>query len=89
MIGRVFFDLAGRPSIATLGDDWKWSVEVEGAEQSEIDDMTANLNAIFGLAGYSPADGQPGFLQIHAVAEHFEGRAETIEPPPLDPDVDY
>lgn len=44
------------------------------------------LNYLFGIQDCSPADGRPGFRQIHQAAKHFDARPVITAPDDPEPE---
>ena len=76
MIARIAFKMAGRPLVATLGDDLRWSVP--GAEA-----IAWSLQVRFPVLDDSPAVGTPGAAQAEAAADWLKG---TLTFAPTDPE---
>jgi len=67
-IGRVRFQLAGRPQTAILHRDGRWEA---------TDPLTAvNLSILHPLRDVSEADGQSGWRQLREAAQTLGGTAE-------------
>lgn len=77
MIGKIHFDDGGRPMVATLEDDGRWTCP----ESFYADD----LNAVLAIVHYSPADGRRGWLHLKEAAKRYEGTVEVDDPGPPTP----
>jgi hypothetical protein len=82
MIATITFRLAGRELVATLGDDFVWSVP--GA-----DALAGLLNVRFGVLDDSPAVGLPGAAEAHAAAEYLQGELTFAPTTPAPPGAVY
>jgi len=80
MVGTIQFDWHGVAMVATLADDFTWSLS---PPDKLLEDEFNQIFAAEPDAG-SPGLGQPGAVQLHGTAAALGGRA-TMAPKPADP----
>lgn len=75
-IGKVVFSWGDEEAEAVLSHDGVWTTPDPV--------MTDCLNLHFNLRGYSPADGTPGYPQLHAAAKWLKGRVVDLSEGPTE-----